>query len=293
MSPEELTDWLLERPLFMGYVILLFAGSLAAFLSLTYRIYRRGGLKGRHVSAWPLQPLDFGLFLVALILWFVLSGSFLLQAHRLVTGEEAAPTSTIIVLGGLLLQGGMLYIFLRFRFHFRSPNEGPLSPRLMSPLASLLHGAFYFLAALPVIYGVGFVWAGFLNELQRQGFEINLPPQDAVLLFQETRESWVFFSLLGLAVIVAPLVEELVFRGGIFRYLKGRFSMPAAILISALLFGAVHGNLQSFPGLVAVGICLAIAYELSGNIKIPIVFHALFNLNSVLWILLLPPELVQ
>lgn len=290
MTPEALTEWLLSHPIVLGYCVLLASGSLAAFASLAYRIYRKGGLSARNVSIWPLQPLDFGLFMVVLVLWFVLSGSFFLQAHRLITGQESPPTSTVIVLGGLLLQGGMLYIFFRFRFHFRSANEGPLSPRLLSLPAAFAHGAFYFLASLPIIYGVGFVWAAFLEELKRQGVDIQLPPQDAVLLFQETRDTWVFFSLLALAVVVAPLVEELVFRAGIFRYLKGRFAAPVAVLVSSLLFGAVHGNLQSFPGLVAVGICLAMAYELSGNIKVPILFHAFFNLNSVLWILLLPPE---
>lgn len=292
MTPEALTSWLLSHPLLLGYVSLLASGSLAAFVSLAIRIYRKGGLTGRNVSIWPLKPLDFGLFMVALVLWFVLSGSFFLQAHRLLTGMETPPTSTVLVLGGLLLQAGMLYIFMRFRFHFRSANEGPLSPRLMSLPAAFAQGAFYFLAALPLIYGVGFLWAALLEELRRQGVDIQLPPQDAVLLFQETRDTWVFFSLLALAVVVAPVVEEMVFRAGIFRYLKGRFAASVAVLGSSLLFGAVHGNLQSFPGLVAVGICLAIAYELSGNIKVPIIFHGLFNLNSVLWILLLPPEML-
>lgn len=293
MNPDDLGTWLLTQPLLLSYGVLLVLGSLAAFVTLGYRFYRRGGIPARNVSIWPLQPLDFGLFIIVLILWFVLSGSLVLQGYRLLTGNNDPTDVTFIVIGGGILQAGMLYIFIRFRFQFRSPNEGPISPRLLSPLAAIAHGAFYFLAALPVIYGVGFIWAVFLEELKRHGFTFELPPQDAVLLFQETRESWVFFSLLALAVVVAPVVEEYVFRAGIFRFLKGRATLPMAMGMSAILFGIVHGNLQSFPGLVAVGVCLAIAYELSGNIRVPIVFHALFNLNSVMWILLLPPELLN
>lgn len=290
MKAEDFSEWLMSEPLLLGYILLLTFGSLAAFATLAYRIYRRGGIESRNVSPWRLQPLDFGLFIVALTLWFILSGSLLLQLHKWITGDSETNQAFIIVIGGFVLQAGMLYIFLRFRFQFRTPNEGSLSPRLLPPLTAVAHGAFYFLAALPVIYGVGFVWAYALEELKRQGIDFNLPPQDAVLLFQETRNSWVFFGLLALAVVVAPIVEEFVFRAGIFRYLKGRTSGTIAMLASALLFAVVHGNIQSFPGLVAVGVCLALTYELSGNIRVPIIFHALFNLNSVIWLLLLPPE---
>ncbi|NBD38118.1 MAG: hypothetical protein GVY10_06080, partial [Verrucomicrobia bacterium] len=44
-------------------------------------------------------------------------------------------------------------------------------------------------------------------------------------------------------------------------------------------------------GLIAVGVCLGLAYEISGNLRVPIFFHAFFNLNSILWIQLLPETL--
>lgn len=80
----------------------------------------------------------------------------------------------------------------------------------------------------------------------------------------------------------------MVFRAGVYRFLKGKVPVFLALLISGALFGLVHGNLHSLPGLIAVGVCLGIAYELSGNLRVPIFFHALFNLNSVIWILAAP-----
>jgi len=288
MSAQELEAWLLEQPHVLAYLALLFGGSLVSFIVLVRRISGARKVWAPSIPPWPIAGTDFALFLVALVLWFILSGALLLHGYRLVSGSEAAPGSGVMVLGGFLLQGGMLYLFLRFRFHFRRPNEGPLSPRILSTGQGLVTGLFYFLASLPVVYGTGVVWNGFLELLRSRGMEIDLPMQDAVVLFQNTRDPLTLFGMLVLAVVVAPVVEEAVFRGGVFRFLKGKVPLALALLASGFLFGLIHGNLQSLPGLVAVGVCLGLAYELSGSLKVPIFFHAFFNLNSVIWILLLP-----
>ena len=230
--------------------------------------------------------------MMALLAWFVVSGLLLLRIYEWVMGPDAMPGTGAAVLGGMILQGGMLYLFLRFKFHYRNPNEGPVSSRILSVQQSLALGFFYFLASLPVVYGVGVAWNGFLELLRSQGFDIDLPLQDAVLLFQDTTDPLAFAGLLCLALIVAPIVEETVFRAGVYRFFKGRTPIPVALLISGLLFGLIHGNLQSLPGLVAVGFCLGLAYELSGSLRVSIFFHGFFNLNSVIWIFLVPDTLV-
>lgn len=291
MTPEEFEAWLLGQPAVLAYLGILLLGSFIAFVIFVGRALRTGQLRTHPVPPWPLSALDFGLFMVALVLWFVLSGAILIEIYHWIAGADAEPGSDIMVLGGFLLQAGMLYLFLRFRFHHRSPGEGPLNPRLLSLGTSFGFGLYYFLASLPLVYGVGVIWNGLLEFLRNRGYNINLPMQDAVILFQKTENPWTFFGLIFLAVVVAPVVEETVFRAGIFRFLKGRTSLGVSLVISGTLFGLVHGNLQSLPGLITVGICLGFAYELSGNLRVPIFFHALFNLNSILWILIIPTEL--
>jgi membrane protease YdiL (CAAX protease family) len=291
MTPEELEAWLLGQPFLIGYFVFLLAGSLISFIVLIQRIGRARRVGSNPVSPWPLKATDFALFMVVLTLWFVLSGTFLMQFHAWIAGDEADPGTGIMVIGGFLLQAGMLYVFLRFRFHFRSANEGPISPRIIPLGQSIFTGLFYFLAALPVVYGVGVVWNVLLEFLREKGFDINLPLQNAVILFQEAQNPFTFFGLILLAVVVAPVVEETVFRAGIYRFFKGKTSVTLALLISGTLFGLVHGNIQSLPGLIAVGVCLGFAYELSGSIRVPIFFHAFFNLNSIIFILLIPENI--
>lgn len=288
MTPEEFEQWLLGQPWLLGYLSFLLLGSLLSLLLLALRLRRFSGFGDYPVPPWRLSGIDFGLFLVSLTLWFVLSGAVLVQVYHWIAGSTAQPGAGVMVLGGFLLQAGMLYLFLRFRHHYHSSNQGPISPRILSLPRSLGLGLFAFLASLPFIYGVGILWNGILQFLRERGFEINLPLQDAVILFQETSNPLVFTGLIILAVVVAPLVEETVFRAGIYRFLKGRSPLPVALLISGLLFGLVHGNVQSLPGLITVGICLGLTYELSGNLRVPVFFHAFFNLNSVIWILIMP-----
>ena len=291
MNGAELEAWLLDNPLVLAYGGFLLIGSLVSFITLSVRIARANRIGPVSIPAWPLKVTDFLLFLVALMLWFVLSGIILLQIHNWLFGSETELGAGLTVAGGFMLQAGLLYLFYRFRFHYRSPNEGPLSPRILSLPTSMALGLFYFLASLPVVYGVSTLWASLITWLQSLGWNIELPLQDAVTLLRETDSPFAFFGLLALAVIVAPLVEETVFRGGIYRFLKGRLPVFLSLLCSPSLFGMVHGNLLSLPGLITVGVCLGVAYEVSGSLRVPIFFHAFFNLNSILWILILPGNL--
>jgi membrane protease YdiL (CAAX protease family) len=93
------------------------------------------------------------------------------------------------------------------------------------------------------------------------------------LFLAEGRFGSKFFTL----VVVAPITEELLFRGIILRGLLGRFRPWAAILLSALLFGVMHLNpWQTIPTFV-LGVAYAWFYVRSGSLWPGIVAHALNN----------------
>ena len=78
-------------------------------------------------------------------------------------------------------------------------------------------------------------------------------------------------------VVVAPVVEEIVFRGLLFGALAPRLGVFAAAVVTALLFGFVHGDPVLFPALAALGFVAALAYAATGNLIVPIILHALNN----------------
>ena len=58
-----------------------------------------------------------------------------------------------------------------------------------------------------------------------------------------------------------------------------------ALVLSGLCFGILHGSWTGFLPLAILGMILAIVYEATGSIRVPIIVHALFNLNTVLIVL--------
>lgn len=87
---------------------------------------------------------------------------------------------------------------------------------------------------------------------------------------------------LFLYVLVAPLGEELLFRGIIYNCLKAASGRVAAMLMAAVVFGIYHGNLvQGVYGFFMA--CLMIyGYEYFGDFRVPVIMHAAVNLISYL-----------
>ena len=80
----------------------------------------------------------------------------------------------------------------------------------------------------------------------------------------------------GVGGIIAPITEEVIFRGLIFGYLR-RWGFMAALFISTALFAVLH--LPTLPVTQIVGgMVFAIAYHIEGSLIVPIVIHMLGNL---------------
>ena len=82
-------------------------------------------------------------------------------------------------------------------------------------------------------------------------------------------------------VIVAPIVEELMFR----KLLIDRMSIygdKLAIIVSAIAFGLFHGNFYQLFYATLIGFILGYIYTKTGNIIYPIAMHILFNLWGTL-----------
>lgn len=101
---------------------------------------------------------------------------------------------------------------------------------------------------------------------------------------------WVLFIL---AVFVAPVYEELIFRGllyGLPLFLIGKFvsrekrlkMVPAFAVTSALLFAAYHGNMVQFIYAFIMGLFMCFTYECCGGILWSIQFHMWANLSVLM-----------
>lgn len=153
-----------------------------------------------------------------------------------------------------------------------------------------------FLLLLPVL---GIVSALSFNHVVMMGLEMlqdlinwilkSIPNGEfAIDLFESFNEtsgiiySGNLFVQIVATCIGAPLVEELLFRGLVYKRMRTRFKVIPCMIFSSLIFGAVHGNIVQFVYAFLIGLILAFVYEKFKTIWAPIIFHAGANLLSII-----------
>ena len=124
-------------------------------------------------------------------------------------------------------------------------------------------------------------------------FKIETSAQPLVFEFLKMTEMTSVLSFIGLAVIAAPVTEEILFRGLLYPVLRDRLGIKLAVGLSAALFALAHVHAPTFLPLMFLGVMLALAYEYSGSLLLSILIHAIFNLFTVLNLLLLKPYLLK
>ncbi len=230
------------------------------------------------IHAWSIGWVNFLIFICALIFGITftqVAGSIVFREQIKAADGELTPW--LGVLAVLLLQAPMfaVYILLR-RF-----APGQFADRLNKNEISLWQAACIavpaFIRGLPIIWLCSMPWSYLLEIFQQAGWIKEPEPQALVTLLASGGNPFAILLLVFCAVIVAPVVEETVFRGCIYRFFKSQTTLIPAQVISAVIFSCLHLNLLSFFPLVIVGFLLSRAYEAGGNLKTSIIFHACFN----------------
>ena len=107
------------------------------------------------------------------------------------------------------------------------------------------------------------------------------------------------FDWLRVAIValLAPPIEELLFRGGLYGALRKRFRPWPANLLTSGLFALSHGYVFALPNVLVLGIVSTYAYERTRSLRTPILLHVLWNTlgatrtEPILW-LVLPASLL-
>ncbi len=80
--------------------------------------------------------------------------------------------------------------------------------------------------------------------------------------------------------VITPLLEETLFRGIIFTRLKKIMPTAPAVIISAVIFGAAHGNAEQFVYASLLGLLLAAAFNKFDSLWASFIIHVAFNASS-------------
>ncbi|HUT47005.1 MAG TPA: CPBP family intramembrane glutamic endopeptidase [Sedimentisphaerales bacterium] len=88
------------------------------------------------------------------------------------------------------------------------------------------------------------------------------------------------------AVVIAPVLEEMLFRGFVQTTIRSFFGIRnsawPAIAASSVFFAIMHADPGHWPALFVLGVCLGYSYEKSGSLFRPIFIHLFFNATSII-----------
>jgi membrane protease YdiL (CAAX protease family) len=235
----------------------------------------------------PWGWTDLFLFLVLGIAGFVLISLFVGLAlamsgadfHRI----QKSPTdlNLLSILIQVLLDLGLLaYLAAQMRLRFHSPFWRTIGWRKLDTSR-----------ISPPAYYLGLVLSGlFLSIIVALGSALSPPKKNLPIqaLFQD-RYATLLFMLL--AVPLAPLVEETIFRGYIYPVIARSFGKVWGILATGALFGLLHaaqlwGGWSQIALLVFVGIVLTLARAVSRSVMASFVIHTSYNSLQVIGLLI-------
>lgn len=135
---------------------------------------------------------------------------------------------------------------------------------------------------------VGFLFAGWLLAIGVQLTSALAPPKQKLPLDQLFSGPAAAYTLAVFGVLIAPLVEEIVFRGFIFAILEKAWGAAVAVIGSGLLFGVIHvpqlwGGWLQIVLLAGVGIIFSLVRARTGSIVPSWLMHACYNLTIFIY----------
>lgn len=188
-------------------------------------------------------------------------------------GEETVSLEGLFhvaVLFGVLV--GALLLFLRVRKLYPTVLFGLTSPRLIWKAPLLAFGLL--LAAYPLLILLGVITQVWTTEDPQE--------QELITFFREAASPSEIAAVIIVAVGVAPVAEEVVFRGYLYPVMKRFFGGLPALVFTSAMFAFIHVHVPALLPLFLLACCLVVAYEISGSLAVPILMHMIFNSITLL-----------
>lgn len=126
--------------------------------------------------------------------------------------------------------------------------------------------------------------------IERNVFNITISSENTEMLMKIMEYAPLFIII---TAIIAPILEEIIFRKIIFGTLYGKTNFFIAATISALAFGFIHGEPLLILSYASIGFVLAFLYVKTKSILVPIIVHMSLNSISVIIQFMLGPEQLE
>jgi membrane protease YdiL (CAAX protease family) len=272
-----------------------FALCLAGLILFGYWLLRTSlGRKALADSLPRRNDVPVHVVFIPLFIWFLVVPLAIMASTKklpeLTAWESALLNNAFFCIGGII---AMIVIIHIVRVHFVRKLDG-FGLNFKTLHRDFPAAVINLLTAWPLIT-VMFVLTIRLGELT-VGPDFKMPEHESLEQLTKYPQLPLKIMIICSAVIVAPLFEEMLFRGLIQTMLRGFISrLPVcrdlpneslkawlAIVITSAMFAIIHASPAHWPALFMLSICLGYSYEKSGSLLRPIFIHLLFNAMSVI-----------
>jgi membrane protease YdiL (CAAX protease family) len=260
----------MHQPLAFGFVVIAAGGSLLAALWMI-------------ASPWPPGRLKYRAFVFVSMVY---AGILLSSVAQKLAGTPPTGTEVMqLAITALSFQGAVLILVGRLVHEHGLGWSQAFGFARRWPRAALVG----FMSAFSVLPAAWMLQVGSTRLMT--WLDWNPQIQQAVSIFSLT-STLSDRVLLGLvALLLAPIAEELLFRGIMYPALKG-FGLPRfAFWSTAIVFALIHFNVATFVPLLFFACVLNWLYEWTGNLLACMVAHTTFNAINLVLLLVVKPML--
>jgi uncharacterized protein len=230
------------------------------------------------VKSWGLREVS---VVAAALLGLLVISNGIYAAVGAVRHADLLKHTELIIPVELTLRVGALAGFVVYLRHRNLRVIPALGIDATAPHTALKWGLIFGLASLPPVALIIFASESVCRL-------IGLDPSDQPIaeLFLSTQSPALLVCLILFAIGVAPLFEEVFFRGFAYPALKQRWGAGRALVVVSAVFALSHFHAPSVLPLFGFALGLGLAYELTGSLIAPVTMHAFFNTVMVVKLLL-------
>ena len=199
------------------------------------------------------------------------------------SGTENLPTLPGMTYGALIYMCAALLLVVFTTAHARTPVSAMFHSSKTTLPVALKKGVLYGIAAIPPTMIITVI----TNELiMRAGYQTESQPVIQWLTNPDTSPA-ARITIFVSAVVVAPLAEELIFRGVLFPAVLKRKSWFFAAMLTGCIFSLIHFHPPSFLSIFMLSLFFCAGYSTTGSLLTPIVMHMVFNASATFFTLLI------
>ncbi|MDD2237534.1 MAG: type II CAAX endopeptidase family protein [Kiritimatiellae bacterium] len=209
---------------------------------------------------------------------------FVLHLVGLLIGFLAAPESDVplMVLQSLTLHWAVLVLTAVLLYRRGCTASSFFGLTLRGAVRDVGAGVTAFLGMMPIL-----MLGTLLYQTLLRVFHVPVDFQDILINITEEHGWSVRAYLFFLAVVLAPLAEEVLFRGILLRFVAQRTGILGGCVLTSMLFAVIHLHVPSLAPIFILSFSLSLVYLATGSLLAAITMHMLFNAQSLGIMLLL------